>query len=62
MPMRYSAINKSSVNTGSGSMMAAVVVTAATCDQNQKIQKAVSPVDNCKYSVHDWTVEQICFI
>lgn len=48
MPMRYSAINKSSVNTGSGSMMAAVVVTAATCDQNQKIQKAVTPVDNCK--------------
>ncbi|XP_066145310.1 metabotropic glutamate receptor 2 isoform X2 [Euwallacea fornicatus] len=46
MPMRYSAINKSSVTTGSGSMMAAVVVTAATCDQNQKIQKAVSPVDN----------------
>ncbi|CAG9760136.1 unnamed protein product [Ceutorhynchus assimilis] len=46
MPMRYSAINKSSVTAGSGSMMAAVVVTAATCDQNQKIQKAVTPVDN----------------
>ncbi|KAH1009695.1 hypothetical protein HUJ04_002015 [Dendroctonus ponderosae] len=45
MPMRYSAINQSSATAGSGSMMAAVVVTAATCDQNQKIQKAVSPVD-----------------
>ncbi|XP_060527714.1 metabotropic glutamate receptor 2-like isoform X2 [Cylas formicarius] len=45
MPMRYSAINKSSVTAGSGSMMAAVVVTAATCDQNQKIQQAVTPVE-----------------
>ncbi|XP_076253195.1 mangetout isoform X1 [Rhynchophorus ferrugineus] len=50
MPMRYSAINKSSVTAGSGSMMAAVVVTAATCDQNQKIQKAVTPVDNAPAS------------
>ncbi|XP_057668815.1 metabotropic glutamate receptor 2 isoform X2 [Diorhabda carinulata] len=46
MPMRYSAINKSSTNTGSGSMMAAVMVTAATCDQKQNIQKHVSPIDN----------------
>ncbi|KAJ8920332.1 hypothetical protein NQ315_011994 [Exocentrus adspersus] len=45
MPMRYSAINKSSTTTGSGSMMAAVMVTAATCDQKQQIQKHVSPVE-----------------
>ncbi|CAG9859138.1 unnamed protein product [Phyllotreta striolata] len=46
MPMRYSAINKSSTNTGSGSMMAAVMVTAATCDQKQNVQKHVSPIEN----------------
>ncbi|CAG9841120.1 unnamed protein product [Diabrotica balteata] len=45
MPMRYSAINKSSTNTGSGSMMAAVMVTAATCDQKQNVQKHVSPIE-----------------
>ncbi|XP_044265994.1 metabotropic glutamate receptor 2 isoform X2 [Tribolium madens] len=45
MPMRYSAINKSSATTGSGSMMAAVMVTAATCDQKQQIQKHVPPVE-----------------
>ncbi|CAH0554825.1 unnamed protein product [Brassicogethes aeneus] len=44
MPMRYSAINKSSATTGSGSMMAAVMVTAATCDQKQQIAKHVPPV------------------
>lgn len=41
MPMRYSAINKSSATAGSGSMMAPVMVTAATCDQKQQIQKHV---------------------
>lgn len=47
MPMRYSAINKSSGTTGSGagSMMAAVMVTAATCNQKQQIQKHVPPID-----------------
>ncbi|XP_049823403.1 metabotropic glutamate receptor 2 [Aethina tumida] len=45
MPMRYSAINKSSATTGSGSMMAAVMVTAATCDQKQQIQKHVPPIE-----------------
>ena len=40
MPVRYSAFNK---GTGSGqsSMMAAVMVTAATCNQKEKIQKHV---------------------
>lgn len=45
MPIRYSAINKSSATTGSGSMMAAVMVTAATCDQKQQIQKHVPPIE-----------------
>lgn len=38
MPVRYSAMNKT---TGSGpsSMMAAIMVTAATCNQNEKIEK-----------------------
>ncbi|KAJ3644202.1 hypothetical protein Zmor_026872 [Zophobas morio] len=45
MPMRYSAFNKSSATTGSGSMMAAVMVTAATCDQKQQIQKHVPPIE-----------------
>lgn len=44
MPMRYSAINKSSGTAGSGSMMAPVMVTAATCDQKQQIQKHVPPL------------------
>nr|CAH7761039.1 unnamed protein product [Callosobruchus chinensis] len=43
MPMRYSAINKSNTHTGSTSMMAPVMVTAATCDQKQNVQKHVSP-------------------
>ncbi|GAB0096107.1 Metabotropic glutamate receptor [Sergentomyia squamirostris] len=41
MPVRYSAINKTS-NSGQ-SMMAAVMVTAATCNQKEKIQKHVPP-------------------
>lgn len=43
--MRYSAINKSSTNAGSGTMMAPVMVTAATFDQKQQIQKHVSPIE-----------------
>lgn len=42
MPMRYSAITKS---TGSGShggsMMAHLMVTAATCDSKQQVQKCM---------------------
>ncbi|XP_017773184.1 PREDICTED: metabotropic glutamate receptor 4, partial [Nicrophorus vespilloides] len=48
MPMRYSAINKSTTgtaNSGAGSMMAAVMVTAATCNQKNQIQKHVPPAD-----------------
>ncbi|CAH1156098.1 unnamed protein product [Phaedon cochleariae] len=45
MPMRCSAINKNSTNTGTGSMMAAVMVTAATCDQKQNVDKHVSPIE-----------------
>ncbi|KAK9873211.1 hypothetical protein WA026_021443 [Henosepilachna vigintioctopunctata] len=43
MPMRYSAITKSSGTTGShgGSMMAALMVTAATCDSKQQVQKCM---------------------
>ena len=44
MPMRYSAISKNTGTAGSGSMMATVMVTAATCNQKQQIQKHVSPV------------------
>lgn len=44
MPVRYSAINKTS-NSGQ-SMMAAVMVTAATCNQKEKIEKHVpTPTD-----------------
>lgn len=42
MPVRYSAINKTT-GTGPSSMMAAVMVTAATCNQNEKIEKHVTP-------------------
>ncbi|XP_077295340.1 metabotropic glutamate receptor 4-like [Arctopsyche grandis] len=46
MPVRYSAINKSSgtANSGAGSMMAAVVVTAATCNQKEKLTKQMQPL------------------
>ncbi|XP_022917618.2 metabotropic glutamate receptor 2-like isoform X1 [Onthophagus taurus] len=44
MPLRYSAISKTTGTTGSGSMMATVMVTAATCNQKQQIQKHVPPV------------------
>lgn len=42
MPVRYSAINKTT-NSGQ-SMMAAVMVTAATCNQKEKLQKHVPPI------------------
>ncbi|KAJ6646906.1 Metabotropic glutamate receptor, partial [Pseudolycoriella hygida] len=42
MPVRYSAINRST-GTGPSSMMAAIMVTAATCNQNEKIEKHVTP-------------------
>ncbi|GJQ86872.1 putative receptor family ligand binding region [Trypoxylus dichotomus] len=45
MPMRYSAISKTTGTAGSGSMMATVMVTAATCNQKQQIQKHVPPVE-----------------
>lgn len=38
MPVRYSAMNKTT-GTGPSSMMAAIMVTAATCNQNEKIEK-----------------------
>lgn len=44
--MRYSAFHKTSGTTGSGAdMMAALMVTAATCDQKQQIQKHVPPIE-----------------
>lgn len=47
MPVRYSAINKTS-NSGQ-SMMATVMVTAATCNQKEKIEKHVpTPTDDGK--------------
>lgn len=47
MPVRYSAINKTS-NSGQ-SMMATVMVTAATCNQKEKIEKHVpTPTEDPK--------------
>lgn len=43
MPVRYSAMNKTT-GTGPSSMMAAIMVTAATCNQNEKLEKQLSPV------------------
>lgn len=46
MPMRYSHFQKGSGTTGSGTdMMAALMVTAATCDQKNQIQKYVPPIE-----------------
>lgn len=41
MPVRYSAMNKTT-GTGPSSMMAAIMVTAATCNQNEKIERSAS--------------------
>lgn len=53
MPVRYSAMNKTT-GTGPSSMMAAIMVTAATCNQNEKIEKQASiyvPEDPAKLKV-----------
>lgn len=53
MPVRYSAMNKTT-GTGPSSMMAAIMVTAATCNQNEKIEKQTSiftPEDAVKLKV-----------
>lgn len=51
MPVRYSAINKTS-NSGQ-SMMATVMVTAATCNQKKEIEKHVpTPTDDTKGKSH----------
>lgn len=53
MPVRYSAMNKTA-GTGPSSMMAAIMVTAATCNQNEKIEKQASiftPDDSTKLKV-----------
>jgi hypothetical protein len=44
MPVRYSAINKQGgpPSGGQSSMMATVMVTAATCNQKEKVQKHVN--------------------
>lgn len=45
MPVaRYSAMNKTTGGTGPSSMMAAIMVTAATCNQNEKIEKQQTTV------------------
>ncbi|KAI4462268.1 metabotropic glutamate receptor [Holotrichia oblita] len=58
MPMRYSAISKTTGTAGSGSMMATVMVTAATCNQKQQIQKHVPPVEvEHQNGIHDRKAE-----
>lgn len=42
MPVRYSAINRTP-GTGPSSMMAAIMVTAATCNQDERIERHVTP-------------------
>lgn len=47
MPMRYSHFHKTSgatPGTGSDTIMATLMVTAATCDQKQQIQRHVPPL------------------
>ncbi|XP_037954164.1 metabotropic glutamate receptor 2 [Teleopsis dalmanni] len=50
MPPRYANMHRTA-GTGPSSMMAAAVVTAATCAQEEKIQKHITPTNtehNCK--------------
>ena len=41
MPIRYSTINKTT-GSAQSSVMAAVIVTAATCNENEKVIKNAS--------------------
>ena len=41
MPIRYSTINKTT-GSAQSSVMAAVIVTAATCNENEKVIKNIS--------------------
>lgn len=50
MPPRYNTNMHRTANTGPSSMMAAAVVTAATCAQEEKIQKHITPT-NTEHSV-----------
>lgn len=64
MPVRYSAMNKTP-GTGPSSMMAAIMVTAATCNQNEKIEKQTSvfaPEDGNKLRVKNIGKNNYCFI
>ena len=49
MPPRYTNMHRTA-NTGPSSMMAAAVVTAATCAQEEKIQQHITPT-NTEHSV-----------
>ncbi|CAG9819286.1 unnamed protein product [Phaedon cochleariae] len=49
MPMRYGGFNKTSTNTN---MMAAIMVTAVTCDQQQNVEKHVTPVDELETDMY----------
>ncbi|KAM7342468.1 mangetout [Cochliomyia hominivorax] len=51
MPPRYANMHRTA-NTGPSSMMAAAVVTAATCAQEEKIQKHITP-SNTEHSVQN---------
>lgn len=44
MPPRYGNMHRTA-GTGPSSMMAAAVVTAATCAQEEKIQKHITPTE-----------------
>lgn len=50
MPPRYNNMHRTA-NTGPSSMMAAAVVTAATCAQEEKIQKHITPTNTEHSSV-----------
>lgn len=47
MPPRYGNMHRTA-GTGPSSMMAAAVVTAATCAQEEKIQKHITPTNTGK--------------
>lgn len=48
MPVRYSTTKSSAVTgTNASSMMAAVTLTAATCDQNKAVTRHIAPTIDC---------------
>ncbi|XP_020712388.2 metabotropic glutamate receptor 2-like isoform X2 [Athalia rosae] len=59
MPVRYSTTKSSAVSgTNASSMMAAVTLTAATCDQNKAVKRHVTTTMDCSTQSEHYEMEE----